>query len=73
LASGNWPGDLQLWDVITGLPLAELQQHPAHVHSVAFSPDGRTLATGNADDTILLWSVTTRKELATLRGHRHVR
>jgi WD40 repeat protein len=29
------------------------------VHSVAYSPDGKTLASGSSDDTIKLWDVTT--------------
>jgi WD40 repeat protein len=34
----------------------------------AFSPDGKTLAMGDGD-TIKLWDVTGRKDIATLRGH----
>jgi WD40 repeat protein/energy-coupling factor transporter ATP-binding protein EcfA2 len=39
------------------------------VRTIAFSPDGKTLATGNADSAIKLWNVDTREELATLTGH----
>ena len=37
--------------------------------SVAFSPDGKTLASGSWDKTIKLWDVATGKEQATLKGH----
>jgi len=49
---------------------ATLKGHRGTVESVAFSPDGKTLASGASyDQTIRLWDVTTGKERGTLRGH----
>jgi WD40 repeat protein len=39
------------------------------VPSIAFSPDGHTLATASEDETARLWEVATGKEIAVLRGH----
>jgi WD40 repeat protein len=44
-------------------------QHEAPVLSVAWSPDGRTLASGSSDRTVKLWEAATGKLLATLQGH----
>ena len=42
--------------------------HSRSVYSVAFSPDGKTIATGSLDTTVKLWSVDGR-ELKTFTGH----
>ena len=42
-----------------------LEGHLAGVKSVSFSPDGRVLATGSADDIIKLWDVTSGQEINT--------
>jgi WD40 repeat protein len=41
-----------------------------NVTTVAFSPDGKTLASGGWDDMVLLWDVATGKELRKLDAHR---
>jgi WD40 repeat protein len=49
--------------------LRTLRGHTAPVWSVAFSPDGRLLASGSEDNTVKLWDVETGQEVRTLRGH----
>ncbi|WP_414624790.1 AAA-like domain-containing protein [Calothrix sp. CCY 0018] len=46
-----------------------LEGHQDHVYNVAFSPDGKTLATGSWDTTIKLWDMASGKLLTTLQGH----
>ncbi|HKS40211.1 MAG TPA: hypothetical protein VJX74_06320, partial [Blastocatellia bacterium] len=48
---------------------ATLNGHSAYVYSVAFSPDGKLLASGSLDKTIKLWDVASDKPLNTLQGH----
>jgi WD40 repeat protein len=50
-------------------PVATLEGHSRDVWSVAFSPDGKWLASGSIDSTIRLWDVKTGALQSTLPGH----
>jgi WD40 repeat protein/uncharacterized caspase-like protein len=62
-------GQVTLWDVATGTEIGALKGHGKGVTQVAFSRDGRLLASGSSDNTIRIWDVAGRRELRTLTGH----
>lgn len=50
-------GTVRLFDLASGKELVQLAGHPHGVHSLAFAPDGKVLATGGADGVVYLWAV----------------
>ncbi len=60
------PEIIRLWDVETG-KLQELDGHTGGATSLAFSPDGKMLATGGHDGTLIWWDSTTRKQLRKIK------
>ena len=55
--------------VATAKLKATLEGHTDKVWSVAFSPDGKTLASGSWDQTVRIWNVDTEELLHILPGH----
>jgi RNA polymerase sigma factor (sigma-70 family) len=59
---------VHLWDVATGQELRVLNGHEGTAPCLAFSPDGRLLATGDSGGTVRLWDAATGKALSQLAG-----
>jgi WD40 repeat protein len=49
--------------------LRTLDGHSGVVESVVFSPDGKTLASGSADKTVIFWDPNSGSQLRTLQGN----
>jgi WD40 repeat protein/uncharacterized caspase-like protein len=62
-------GQVKMWDVATGQQIGVLQGHGRAVDKVAFSRDGKFLATGGTDNTIKIWDLVSKRDLITLTGH----
>lgn len=61
--------DIVLWHLNQGRQELNLKGHTAWVVSIAFSPNGKWLASGSNDHTIRLWDVHSGHCIKTLQGH----
>jgi WD40 repeat protein len=75
LASVSGDGVVNLWDATRlgqkqdARRFTERARVPGPFLNVAFSPDGRRLATGGENNTVKIWDVPTGREMQTLTGH----
>jgi WD40 repeat protein len=64
-ATAGLDANVSLWDLAKEKRRVTLKGHGGHAWCVAFSPDGRTLASGGDDGTMRFWPVTPAKPTKT--------
>ena len=81
VAGGSGAHTIELWDATTGNSLRSMRaeeecrgcceaEYGTYTSlSVAFSPDGKTIASGACDHTIVVWDALAGKKLRSLKGH----
>lgn len=80
VVSGDGDGVIRLWDVSTGQNTATLEGHTGSISSIAFSPDGKSIASASlartllpsnnpVDNTVRLWDVASGQVKSILKGH----
>jgi len=68
IVTGSYDGIVRLWK--NGALLKEFKSgNNKTVWSVAFSPDGKTIASGGDEPIVNIWDVATGRLIHTLRGH----
>jgi hypothetical protein len=60
---------VRVWDAVTGKEILTLSGHEGDVWRVAYSPDGRRLASASQDSSVKVWDAATGELSLILRGH----
>jgi WD40 repeat protein len=62
-------GTVRLWDVATWQHVATMRSRTDETLCLAFAPDSRTLAVGEAEGTLRLWDVDRAEEIGSRKTH----
>ncbi|KAI5333219.1 hypothetical protein L3X38_023349 [Prunus dulcis] len=73
IASSNFEGVVQVWDVIRSQVLMEMKEHERRVWSIDFSSaDPTMLASGSDDGSVKLWSINQGASIGTIKTKANV-
>ncbi len=82
LAAAGYDGMVRIWDLETAseqarlspssLPASQVRSGSPWILGVAFSPDGRYMATTSQDGTVTMWDAASMQALRTLSGHKGI-
>jgi len=69
--TGSWDHSARVWDLATEKLLFELPHVGLYVHSVAWSPDGKTIVTtcNDRDGKIRFWNAADGSPIVSVNGH----
>ncbi|KAL7601134.1 hypothetical protein Lser_V15G25119 [Lactuca serriola] len=72
IASSNFEGLVQIWDVTQNQVSAEMREHARRVWSVDFSVDPTLLASGSDDGSVKLWNINQGGSIGTIKTKANV-
>jgi len=69
--TGGWGGIARVWDVESGKQVATITTEGDYLFAVAFSPDGRHIATGSDSrpNYVEIWDAATGASVMKIKGH----
>jgi|GEM_PF-4427239 len=66
-SAGGPPHDIRLWDGRTGRLKASLSGHANYVSQLAFSPDGKWLASASWDYSVRVWDIERSRQITSIK------
>jgi WD40 repeat protein len=67
--TASWDHSVKVWDAVIGREIVTFTGHLAQVLAVAFSPDGKHLASVGDDRIVRIWNVDDAREILAFSGH----